>query len=104
MLTLCIQLISLGEYGEMTTLHMGSRTWILLNSDRVASEAIAKRSKITTERPHMPIAGGLVSNNKRAVIRQSKEWRESRRVMHHLLSGSSLTSMENGKKLKARSF
>ncbi|KAI0548179.1 cytochrome P450 [Xylaria curta] len=78
------------QYGEMVTLHMGSQTWVVLNSDRVVSEIIAKRGKITNERPHMPIASGLVSNGKRTVIRQEKEWREGRRVMHHLLSGSNL--------------
>ena len=74
----------------MVTLHMGSKTWIVLNTDRVASEIIAKRGKITNERPHMPIASDLVSNGKRTVIRQEDEWREGRRVMHQLLSGSNL--------------
>lgn len=74
----------------MVTLHMGSRTWVMLNSDRAVSEVIAKRGKVTSERPHMPIASDLVSNGKRTVIRQEEEWREGRRVMHHLLSGSNL--------------
>lgn len=74
----------------MVTLHMGSKTWIVLNTDRVASEIIAKRGKITNERPHMPIASDLVSNGKRTVIRQEEEWRDGRRVMHQLLSGSNL--------------
>lgn len=74
----------------MVTLHMGSNTWIVLNSDRVVSELIAKRGKITNERPHMPIASELVSNGKRTVIRQEEEWKEGRRVMHQLLSGSNL--------------
>lgn len=69
---------------------MGSHTWVLLNTGYVASEIIAKRAKVTNERPYMPIAGGLVSNNKRAVIRQAAEWAEGRRVIHHLLSGSAL--------------
>lgn len=85
-----LQLASLKSYGEMATLHLGSQTWIVLNSDRVVSEIIAKRGKITNERPHMPIASDLVSNGKRTVIRQEEEWREGRRVMHHLLSGSNL--------------
>ncbi|KAI1466309.1 cytochrome P450 [Daldinia caldariorum] len=74
----------------MATLHMGSRTWVVLNSERVVSELIAKRGKITNERPHMPIASDLVSNSKRTVIRQEAEWKEGRRVMHQLLSGSNL--------------
>ncbi|KAJ5679520.1 hypothetical protein N7462_007764 [Penicillium macrosclerotiorum] len=83
-------LTSLIPYGEMVTLHMGSKTWVVLNSDRVVSEIIAKRGKITNERPHMPVASDLVSNGKRTVIRQEEEWREGRRVMHQLLSGSNL--------------
>lgn len=84
------QLVSLISHGEMVTLHMGSKTWIMLNSDRVVTELIAKRGRITNERPHMPIASDLVSNGKRTVIRQEEEWREGRRVMHQLLSGSNL--------------
>ncbi|KAK2041935.1 cytochrome P450 [Colletotrichum somersetense] len=77
-------------YGEMVTLRMGSKTWVVLNSDRVVSEIIAKRGKITNDRPHMPIASDLVSNGRRTVIRQEKEWQEGRPVMHQLLSGSNL--------------
>ncbi|EAT82251.1 hypothetical protein HBH56_107850 [Parastagonospora nodorum] len=83
-------LASLIQYGEMVTLHMGSQTWVVLNSDRVVTELIAKRGKITNERPHMPIASDLISNGKRTVVRQEQEWREGRRVMHQLLSGSNL--------------
>lgn len=84
------QLTSLIAYGEMVTLHMGSQTWVVLNSNRVVLELIAKRGRITNERPHMPVASDLVSNGKRTVIRQEAEWREGRRVMHQLLSGSNL--------------
>ncbi|TAQ90978.1 hypothetical protein B7494_g699 [Chlorociboria aeruginascens] len=83
-------LLSFRKYGEMSTVHMGSRTWVFLNSDRVVSEIIAKRSKITSQRPTMPVASGLVSNKKRTVIRQTDEWMEGRRVMHHLLNGHAL--------------
>lgn len=84
------QLASLISYGEMVTLRMGSKTWVVLNSDRVVLEIIAKRGKITNERPHMPVASDLVSNGKRTVLRQEEQWREGRRVMHQLLSGSNL--------------
>ena len=80
----------MNTYGEMVTLHMGSKTWVLLNSDRVISEIISKRSKVTNERPYMPIASGLVSHGKRTAIRQTEEWAEGRRVMHQLLSGKNL--------------
>lgn len=88
-------------YGEMATLHMGSQTWLVLNSDRVVSELIAKRGKITNERPHMPVASDLVSNGKRTVIRQEEEWREGRRVMHQLLSGSNLKTYAGMQELES---
>ena len=63
------RLASLAQYGEMTTLRMGAKTWVLLNSNRRVTELIAKRGNITGERPYMPIASGLVSRNKRTVLR-----------------------------------
>ena len=52
------QLSSVSQYGKITTLRLGSKTWVLLNSDRVISEIIAKRGAITSERPFLPIATG----------------------------------------------
>ncbi|OCL06829.1 cytochrome protein [Glonium stellatum] len=83
-------LSSLSQYGEMTTVHLGSKTWVLLNSDRVVSELIAKRGALTSERPDLPIASSLVSNDKRSVLRRSARWAEGRRAMHHLLNGAAL--------------
>ena len=78
---------SLRQYGEMTTLQMGSRTWVVLNTKRVASEIISKRGSLTHERPVMPVSSGLVSKGNRTVLRQTADWTEGRRVMHQLLSG-----------------
>lgn len=72
----------------MTTLQMGSSTWVLLNNNRVVQEIIAKRGHITSERPNFPIASGLVSRGQRTVLRQTAQWTEGRRVMHALLSNS----------------
>jgi len=95
------QLASLIKYGDLVTLHMGSQTWVVLNSDRAVTELIAKRGKITNERPHMPIAGDLVSHGKRTVIRQEQDWREGRRVMHQLLSGSNLKTYAGMQELES---
>ncbi|KAH6675143.1 cytochrome P450 [Halenospora varia] len=82
-------LLSLQTFGEMTTLHMGSQLWVLINSNRVATEIITKRATITSERPHMPVSSGLVSNGKRSVIQKSAAWSEGRRLMRQLLTGPS---------------
>jgi cytochrome P450 len=72
----------------MTTLSMGTKTWILLNSARVVNEIIAKRATKTHERPFFPIAGGLVSRNKRFFLHKTKDWKEGRRLLHNLLMGA----------------
>ena len=74
----------------MTTLHLGSKTWILLNSNRVVHEIIAKRSALTNERSEMPISSGIVSRNGRSLLLQQKQWTEPRRVYHQLLNGTVL--------------
>jgi hypothetical protein len=85
-----MQFTKLARFGEMTTLRLGSRTWILLNNQRVAREIIAKRGNITSERHHLPVASGLVSRGTRSILQPLGKWTENRRVMHHLLSGSAL--------------
>ncbi|KAI8631842.1 cytochrome P450 [Xylariaceae sp. FL1651] len=78
------------QYGEMTTLSMGTRTWVLLNSERVLNEIIAKKAGLVHERPDFPIAGGLVSRNHRVFLHKTDQWRESRRLLHQLMYGEGL--------------
>lgn len=88
--TLLPYLISLANYGEMTTLTFGSKTWVFLNTNRVVNEIISKRGSITHERPPMPIASGIISKGKRNVVLPTAESVEGRRVLQHLLNGSPL--------------
>lgn len=74
----------------MTTVHLGSKTWIFLNSHRVVAEIIAKRGSLTNGRSPMPISSGIVSRFGRSLLLPPSGWTERRRVMHHLLSGSAL--------------
>ncbi|KAJ5158164.1 uncharacterized protein N7500_007815 [Penicillium coprophilum] len=80
----------LASYGEMTTIHLGSKTWVLLNSQRVVSELIAKRGSLTNGRSPMPVASGIISRDGRSVLLPPNGWTEKRRVMHSLLSGTAL--------------
>ena len=73
----------------MTTLKMGTKTWVLLNSSRVVNEIISKRATKTHERPFFPIAGELVSRNKRLFLLKTEDWREGRRLLHQLFMGAS---------------
>ena len=74
----------------MTTLQMGSRSWVVLNSNRVVKEIISKNCVSTGDRPDFPVAGSLVSNDKRTVLRKTRHWKEGRKLMDHLLSGTAL--------------
>ena len=85
----------------MTTLHLGSKTWVLPNSDRIISEIIAKRGAITSERPFLPIASGLVSRDKRTVLRQTAQWAEGRRAMHRLPNGAALKTYGEWQELES---
>ncbi|KAE8325983.1 cytochrome P450 [Aspergillus sergii] len=91
----------LAKYGEMTTLHLGSKTWILLNSKRVVSEIIAKRGSLTNGRSPMPIASGIVSRNGRSLLLPPAQWMEKRRVMHSLLSGTAMKQYGSWQELES---
>lgn len=83
------QLVKQARYGEMTTLSMGTKTWVLLNTGRVVNEIIAKRAALTHERPYFPVAGGLVSRNSRNFLKKTAAWRKCRRLHHQLMMGAS---------------
>lgn len=77
----------------MTTLSMGTKTWVLLNNSRVVKEIMAKRAAITHERPSFPIAGALVSrNNKRLFLQKTETWKHGRRILHRVLLGPAAKS------------
>ena len=99
--TLLPYVTSLARYGEMTTLTLGSKTWVFLNTPRVVNEIINKRGSITHQRPPMPIASDLISRGKRSVIRTTADWVEGRRVMHHLLNGSPLKTYGEWQELES---
>ena len=75
----------------MTTLHLSSKTRVLLKNDRVVSEIISKRRSLTNGRSPMPVASGVVSRNGRSLLLPPSGWTERRRVMHHL-NGTALKS------------
>lgn len=85
----------------MTTLHLGSKTWILLNSKRVVSEIIAKPGSLTNGRSPMPIASGIVSRNGRSLLLPPAQWTEKRRVMHSLLSGTAMKQYGSWQELES---
>ena len=79
----------------MTTTHLGSKLWVLLNSNRIATELYNRKSSVTNGRPWYPIVSDLISFNNRSVLLPANDWAERRRVMHHLLSGTALVRYQN---------
>ncbi|GMG36562.1 unnamed protein product [Aspergillus oryzae var. brunneus] len=57
-------------------------------ASRVVHKIISKRAGTTHERPYFPIAGGLVSRNKRLFFQKTDDWREGHRLLHKLIMGS----------------
>lgn len=74
----------------MTTLHLGSKTWVFLNTHRVTNEIIAKKGSQTNTRSPMPVSSGLISQDRRSLLLPQEHWTERRRVMHGLLNGTAL--------------
>ncbi|MCJ1475732.1 hypothetical protein MMC13_004396 [Lambiella insularis] len=81
----------LAKYGEMTTTHLGSKLWVVLNSQRLAVELYNRKGSLTNGRPEYPVVGGLISRDMRSVLMQPEQWTEQRRIMHQLLSGTAMT-------------
>lgn len=80
----------LENYGEMATVHLGQKTWILLNSSRVATELINKRGNATNDRAPLPVSSGILSLDKRSLLLPQDLWREPRRAQHWLLNNTTL--------------
>ncbi|KAJ5288161.1 hypothetical protein N7478_003847 [Penicillium angulare] len=85
----------------MTTVHLGSKTWIFLNNKRVVAEIIAKRGSFTNGRSPMPVASGIVSRRGRSLLLPPSGWTEKRRVMHSLLSDTALKQYAGWQELES---
>ncbi|KAK5169328.1 uncharacterized protein LTR77_005303 [Saxophila tyrrhenica] len=85
----------IAEYGEMTTTHLGSKLWVVLNSNRLVSELYGRKGSVTNGRPPYPMVSGMISQNRRSVLLPVNGWAERRRVMHQLLSGTALAKYQD---------
>ena len=89
-----VQAFEIAKYGEMTTTHLGSKLWVVLNSDRLVNELYAKKGNITNERPPYPIANTLLSRGRRSIVLPVDGWTERRKLMQQLLSGTALVQYQ----------
>ena len=82
------QVMEQARHGELATLSMGTKTWVLINSGRMLNEIFAKRTKYTHERPYLPIVGGLVSRDLRPFLKSAADWKDGRRLVHQFIMGA----------------
>ena len=58
---------------------------VFLNSSRVVSEILEKRSGITSSRPPLPMVSDIISGGKRMVMMPyHNTWRNIRKLMHQV--------------------
>ena len=66
-------------------LRIAATDLVFLNSSRVVSEIMEKRSAITSSRPPLPMVSDIVSGGKRMVMMPYNEtWRKIRKLMHQV--------------------
>ena len=85
----------------MTTLQMGSFTWVMLNSQRVAHEIFNKLGAITNDRPYMPVASGIFSRDLKSPLLSEAEWAPHRNIQSFLLSGGALAEYARFQELES---
>lgn len=72
------------------TCRVGSNTWVFLNSSRVVSDLMEKRSAIYSSRPAFPMASDVLSGGFRMLLMPyGDRWRAIRKVMHTILNKTS---------------
>jgi len=70
---------------ERFRLRLASTDVVYLNSSRVVSEILEKRSAITASRPPLPMVSDIVSGGKRMVMMPyNATWRNIRKLMHQV--------------------
>ncbi|KAI3317499.1 putative cytochrome P450 [Xylariaceae sp. AK1471] len=75
------------EYGQVYSLILGTKTMIVLSSDRAIKDIMDKRSAISSDRMDMYIGQTVASGGLRVLMmRYGQTWRMIRRIMHDLLN------------------
>ncbi|KAB5540240.1 cytochrome P450 [Coniochaeta sp. 2T2.1] len=77
------------KHGEMFTLKVGSKYWVVLNSTRVANELLDKRGAIYISRQDMPMGADIMSGGKKLLFMPNNDlFRLERKISHEVLGPS----------------
>ncbi|SLM39186.1 cytochrome p450 [Lasallia pustulata] len=74
------------EYGPVYSLILGTKTLIVLSSDKAVKDLLDKRSDIYSDRPDAYIAQDLIGGGMRvALMKYGPTWRMIRKMVHNIL-------------------
>ncbi|XP_056304778.1 cytochrome P450 2B4-like [Danio aesculapii] len=74
---------SLSQYGEMTTMYLGRKPAIVLNTFQVAKEALVQEA--FAGRQHLPIIDWITKGHGIVMVTFNNSWKQQRRFAHHTL-------------------
>nr|AAI62826.1 Zgc:195056 [Danio rerio] len=74
---------SLSQYGEMTTMYLGRKPAIVLNTYQVAKEALVQEA--FAGRPHLPIIEWITKGLGIVMVTFNNSWKQQRRFAQHTL-------------------
>ncbi|XP_056304775.1 cytochrome P450 2B19-like [Danio aesculapii] len=73
---------SLSQYGEMTTMYLGRKPVIMLNTIQVAKEALVQDT--FAGRPHLPIVDWMSNGLGIVMVTFNNSWKQQRRFAQHM--------------------
>ncbi|KAH7311321.1 putative cytochrome P450 [Stachybotrys elegans] len=83
------------EYGPVYSLMLGTKTMIVLSSDKAIKDVMDKKSAITSDRVDMYIGQTIASGGLRILMmKYGQTWRMVRRIMHELLNVKAAQAFE----------
>lgn len=84
------------KYGDLVTLRLSNGKYMFVCGSATSADAILnKQSSATSDRPHLVMAGDLLSGGKRMLILAYDErWRKYRKIMHEALNNTAAVNYE----------
>ncbi|KIW10721.1 hypothetical protein PV08_10020 [Exophiala spinifera] len=77
------------QYGDLFTMQLGARKWVVLNSSETARELLERRGRLYISRPEFAVTQDILSRGNRIVMMgYTERWRALRKIMHQLLMAS----------------
>ncbi|KAF5548886.1 cytochrome p450 [Fusarium mexicanum] len=83
----------------------GGKRWLFLNSRRAVSALLDKKAAIYSSLQNLPMAGEVISGNKRLLLMPyGAEWCKQRKAMHQILNNTKSTVFQPFQDLESRAL